>query len=237
MDPNDIDGLDGKGAALENLGNYEEAIGYFDKALAIDPNYTSALTNKGAAIYNLGRSQEAVAYFDKALAIDPNYELAINNKRLVLDTISDQNITSTSEPSLNNIQTDSSNSTSVINSNDNNTGTASFVTYQNSTFGITLQYPSDWIYVGHDTILDPLSQPVVTFTPIEPSDSTLVRIAVTPLPIVKEEQKSSLDQIAGRTIELNQQTLSDFKLNESRPMTLKDGTAAHSFRIPTQILI
>jgi hypothetical protein len=67
----------------------------------------------------------------------------------------------------------------------------------------------------------------VTFTPIEPSDSTLVRIAITPLPIVEEEQKPSLDQIAERTIELNQQTLSDSRLNESRPMTLKDGTGAH----------
>jgi tetratricopeptide (TPR) repeat protein len=227
MDPNNIDALDGKGAALENLGNYEEAIVYFDKALAIDPNYTSALTNKGAALYNLVRSEEAIGYFDKALAIDPNYEFAINNKRLVLDAISDQNITSTSEPSLNNNQTDSSNSTSVINTIDNNTANASFLTYQNSTFGITVQYPSDWIYVGHNTILDPLSQPVVTFSPMEPSDTTLARIWITPLPVVGEEQKASLDQIAERTIELDQQTLQDFKLNESGPITLKDGTAAH----------
>jgi len=224
----DFDTLFEEGNDLLGEGKYEEAISIYDKALVIDPNHVLTLSNKGFALLNLGLNQEALEYFDKALAIDPNYELAINNKRLVLDTISDQNNTPLSEPSLNNNnQTDSSNSTSVINTTDNNTTATSFLAYQNSTFGITVQYPSDWIYVEHDTILDPLSQPVVTFTPIEPSDSTLVRIIITPLPVVGEEQKPSLDQIAERTIELNQQTLSDFKLNESRPITLKDGTAAH----------
>ena len=75
--------------------------------------------------------------------------------------------------------------------------------------------------------LQPPTQPIVTFTPTEPSDSTLVRILITPLTIEVQEQKPSLNQIAERTIGLNQQTLSDFKLNESRPITLKDGTAAH----------
>lgn len=67
----------------------------------------------------------------------------------------------------------------------------------------------------------------MTFTPIDPLDSTLVRIFVTPLTAQGEGQKPSLGQIAERTIELDQQTLSDFRLNESRPMTLKDGTTAH----------
>lgn len=160
-----------------------------------------------------------------ALVIDTNYDPAINIKRLALDSISNQDTTSTTELSLRN-KTDSNSTTNVINTIDGNS-TTNFITYENSTYGITTQYPSDWTYVGHGTILQPPTQPIVTFTPIEPSDSTLVRILITRLTIEGQEQNPSLNQIAERTIGLNQQTLSDFKLNESRSITLKDGTAAH----------
>jgi hypothetical protein len=115
----------------------------------------------------------------------------------------------------------------VTNTIDNNATTTNFLTYQNSTYGVAIQYPPDWTYIGHDTTLQPITQPIVTFTPLDPLDSTLVRIFVTPLPAQGEGQKSSLSQIAERTIELDQQTLSDFRLNESRPMILKDGTTTH----------
>jgi tetratricopeptide (TPR) repeat protein len=45
--------LRGKGYALNNLGKYEEAIQYFDKALQIDPNDTDALRGKGYALDKL----------------------------------------------------------------------------------------------------------------------------------------------------------------------------------------
>ena len=49
-----------KGIALDTLGKSEEAITWYDKALAIDPNYVSALLNKGVALDTLGRSEEAI---------------------------------------------------------------------------------------------------------------------------------------------------------------------------------
>jgi len=52
-DPNYFNALINKGLALYNLGQYDEAIDYYDKALAIDPNNTLALTNKQLAIDNL----------------------------------------------------------------------------------------------------------------------------------------------------------------------------------------
>jgi tetratricopeptide (TPR) repeat protein len=69
-----------KGAALNILGNYAQAVGYFDKALAINPNFTLALTNKGNSLDGLGRHKEAIALYDKALAINPNFQDALMGK-------------------------------------------------------------------------------------------------------------------------------------------------------------
>ena len=54
-----------KGLALGNLGKYQEAIEWYDKALKIDPNYVDALNNKGIALNNLGKYQEAIEWYDK----------------------------------------------------------------------------------------------------------------------------------------------------------------------------
>jgi lipoprotein NlpI len=45
IDPNDVDALNNKGVALNNLGNYTGAIEFYNKTLAIDPKNTFALTN------------------------------------------------------------------------------------------------------------------------------------------------------------------------------------------------
>jgi tetratricopeptide (TPR) repeat protein len=44
---------DTKGLALNNLGKYNEAIEYYDKALQIDPKHADALYNKGLALNKL----------------------------------------------------------------------------------------------------------------------------------------------------------------------------------------
>ena len=59
--------LNNKGFALYYLGDYTQAIQYFDKALAINPKFKVALNNKGAALYYLGNYTGAILYFDKAL--------------------------------------------------------------------------------------------------------------------------------------------------------------------------
>ena len=53
---------------MSQSGRYEEAIGYFDKALALDPNHDYALTSKGEALDRLGRHKEAVEYYERVLA-------------------------------------------------------------------------------------------------------------------------------------------------------------------------
>jgi tetratricopeptide (TPR) repeat protein len=52
LNPSNIDALTGKGLDLGILGYYTEAIGYFNKALAIDPNNTFALIGKANLLRN-----------------------------------------------------------------------------------------------------------------------------------------------------------------------------------------
>ena len=79
-----INTLINKGLALDNLGNYTQAIQYYDKVLAIDPKYVAALNNKGSALGRLGNHTQAIQYFDKALDIEPKNVAALYNKALAL---------------------------------------------------------------------------------------------------------------------------------------------------------
>ena len=67
------------GCELVNLGQHEEAIAAFEKALEIDPKFHFAWYGLGNALKELGRNSEAIAAFDKALEIDPKSHFAWNN--------------------------------------------------------------------------------------------------------------------------------------------------------------
>lgn len=69
-----------KGISLDELGNHEEAIRCYDKALEIDPRDVNTWSNKGIALALLGRHDEALSCFEKALEIDPESAVAWNNK-------------------------------------------------------------------------------------------------------------------------------------------------------------
>jgi Flp pilus assembly protein TadD len=121
VNPHDVDALYRKGLALKNLGNYTGAILYYDKALAINPHDVQALNSKGLALANLGNPAEAIPYFDKALAIDPYDIDALTNKATILDRLG--------------------NNTTPGN-------VTKFLEYENSTYGIKMQYPSNWSVEG-----------------------------------------------------------------------------------------
>ncbi len=69
--PDDIVALVNKGVALSEMGNYIEAIKYYDMALALDPNDDLTLRNKGSVLQKLGNHTGAIKYYDMALALDP----------------------------------------------------------------------------------------------------------------------------------------------------------------------
>jgi tetratricopeptide (TPR) repeat protein len=60
-----------KGVALLNLGNYEEAIKCYDKAIEIEPNNAEAWNNKGIVLGRLSNYEEAIACYDKAIELNP----------------------------------------------------------------------------------------------------------------------------------------------------------------------
>ena len=74
--------MDNKGS-LAILGKYEEAIIWYDKALALDPNDVVALNAKGAALFYLGKIQDALDSWNKTLTIDPTNQDALDAKSLL----------------------------------------------------------------------------------------------------------------------------------------------------------
>jgi tetratricopeptide (TPR) repeat protein len=75
---NDSVTLTNKGIELNKVGEYNESITYFDKALAIDPKNVVALNEEGNAFGGLGNYTQAIASYDKALALDPKNAIPIS---------------------------------------------------------------------------------------------------------------------------------------------------------------
>lgn len=65
-----------KGRCLIDMGQADQALGYFDTAISLSPGYQNAYRNKLAALAALGRYEELVAVADEALrpgvVADPN---------------------------------------------------------------------------------------------------------------------------------------------------------------------
>jgi tetratricopeptide (TPR) repeat protein len=73
-----------KGVALVDLGKYEEALVYFDKAIELNPNDAEVWDNKGIVLGYLGKHEEALVCFNKALEQNPNNADAWYNKGVAL---------------------------------------------------------------------------------------------------------------------------------------------------------
>jgi tetratricopeptide (TPR) repeat protein len=73
-----------RGFALSRIGQYEEAIKYYDKALDIVPHNEEILSNKGVTLFTLGRLDEAKVCFSTAIKATPTYEKAWNNLGVVM---------------------------------------------------------------------------------------------------------------------------------------------------------
>jgi len=72
-----------KGASLNDLGRFEEALICHNRALANHPgpeNSTKIFTNKAIALRALNRLEEALQSCNEALALNPNYSPAWNTK-------------------------------------------------------------------------------------------------------------------------------------------------------------
>ncbi len=66
----EIKALIGKGSALNVLGQYGDAMEYFDNALDMDPDNINALKKKAFTLAQLGELEEAGDYFEIANQIE-----------------------------------------------------------------------------------------------------------------------------------------------------------------------
>ncbi|HEY6535470.1 MAG TPA: hypothetical protein VIY08_06690 [Candidatus Nitrosocosmicus sp.] len=72
------------GISLNQAGNFNESIAFFNKALSIDSKNILALTEKANALGGLEKYPESLIYYDKVLPIDPKNVPALDNKGLSL---------------------------------------------------------------------------------------------------------------------------------------------------------
>ena len=69
-----------RGLAKLDLGNKQEAIADFDRAIALNPKYAHTYVNRGNAKSSLGDKQGAITDFSQAITLNPKYALAYNNR-------------------------------------------------------------------------------------------------------------------------------------------------------------
>jgi tetratricopeptide (TPR) repeat protein len=68
-------------SAYANLKRAPEAIGAYQKALALDPDYALAMFDLGGTYWNSGDFKQASRVWKAALARFPDHELAVKVKR------------------------------------------------------------------------------------------------------------------------------------------------------------
>jgi predicted O-linked N-acetylglucosamine transferase (SPINDLY family) len=61
------------GVVNTGLGNTENAIASYTRAIKLEPGYAEAYCNLGVALQHLGRNQEAISSYSKAIQLQPGY--------------------------------------------------------------------------------------------------------------------------------------------------------------------
>lgn len=69
INPNDPNGLANKANSLMRLGNFEEALDFFQRLEKIDPNNEVVLLNEGICLVNSNRQEEALGRLERALEV------------------------------------------------------------------------------------------------------------------------------------------------------------------------
>jgi tetratricopeptide (TPR) repeat protein len=77
----------GKGQALLNLGQAEEAIACFNQAITLDPQNADAFLKKGMAMERLQRLEEAIENYDRAIEVNDSVTLAYLYKGAVCNKL------------------------------------------------------------------------------------------------------------------------------------------------------
>ncbi|MCK4266630.1 MAG: tetratricopeptide repeat protein [Thermoplasmata archaeon] len=76
-----------RGVALEKIGQSDQAVECFDKALEGNPNDSWAWFNKGVSLHRLGSLAEALDCYSHALELSPNDPDLLSNRGIALRTL------------------------------------------------------------------------------------------------------------------------------------------------------
>ncbi len=89
-----LEAAPGHGGALQLMGvlqarrgDFEAAVGWFDRAIAAAPEVASAYNNRGNALLALDRAAKALASYDQAIALKLESAHALNSRGTALQTL------------------------------------------------------------------------------------------------------------------------------------------------------
>ena len=85
--PVDVNDYYYRGNFYEALGEYENAIADYTKAIELDLENASAYSNRGNAYKNLGKYQEAITDFTKLIELNPKNSWAYHNRGYSYDAL------------------------------------------------------------------------------------------------------------------------------------------------------
>jgi tetratricopeptide (TPR) repeat protein len=85
--PDNILALNSRGAALNALKRFDEALASYDRSIALQPDFVEALLNRGNTLKELQRLDEALASFDRALAVQPDHAGAHYHRGVALHAL------------------------------------------------------------------------------------------------------------------------------------------------------
>jgi tetratricopeptide (TPR) repeat protein len=69
-----------RGVASRALGDYEEALADFNRAIELDPYFAGAYDNRGITYYLMGENDLSLADFNRAIELNPDYSMTYGNR-------------------------------------------------------------------------------------------------------------------------------------------------------------
>ncbi len=84
---NDLADIIKNAVNLDTLGQYEEALSWYDKALKIDPKDVNTMFKKALLLSKTGKYEQAVFLFDQVIEIDPTLVSALVNRKIILEKL------------------------------------------------------------------------------------------------------------------------------------------------------
>ena len=85
--PDYAEGHNNRGAVLQRLQRYDEALACHDTAIALKPDYANAHYNRGLTLKKLNRPEEALASYNRAVELNPEHIEAHNNRGVLLQEL------------------------------------------------------------------------------------------------------------------------------------------------------